>query len=69
MRLTLSIMVFFLDTILTGIELLPWVLGFLVIWPYALGVLKSSWHMPLVFVVPIVIWLVLLGAKRRFDSD
>ena len=60
---------FLIDTILTGIELLPWLLGFLIIWPYAFGALISSWHMPLILVVPIVIWLVLLGAKRRFDLD
>lgn len=63
MRLTLSIMVFFLDTILTGIEL--WVVGFILIPPYVIYLL-SSLPMFLVMIAPIIVWTVLLGAKLRY---
>ena len=56
---------FFLDTILTGIELWVWVVGFILIPPYVIYLL-SSLPMFLVMIAPIIVWTVLLGAKLRY---
>lgn len=56
---------FFLDTILSGLELWVWVVGFILIPPYVIYLL-SSLPMFLVMIAPIIVWTVLLGAKLRY---
>ena len=56
---------FFLDTILSGLELWVWVVGLILIPPYVIYLL-SSLPMFLALIAPIIVWIVLLGAKLRY---